>query len=202
MIIDIFSHHLSEGIGKIVAKADHYGEGKEFPYPLQNADPEVRLALMKKYGVDIQAISQTTPVLLGLSVDDAVELCRVSNQDNYDLCKAYPDKFINICIFHLLDMKATMEELDRCVNELDCRGVTISTSQEGKGLDSPEFFPFYEKVVELDLPILLHGTHWESNNLMDMKNSGGLCMSSGGTMTVPRPSGGSYSAGSSTGSPQ
>lgn len=171
MIIDIFNHHISPSVGKIMEKAKYYGEGKEFPYPLQNADPEVRLSLMEKYGVDVQAVSQTTPVLLGLSDDDAMEVCRLSNQDNYALCMAYPDKFVNVCIFHLPDMKGTMEELERAVNELDCRGVTIASNQAGRGLDSPEFFPFYKRVVDLDLPILIHGTHWECSPLMDMENS-------------------------------
>jgi len=171
MIIDIFCHHLSKSVGEMMEKAKYYGEGKEFPYPLQNADPEIRLALMEKYGVDMQALSQTAPVLLGLSNEDAAEVCRLSNQDNYALCKAYPDKFVNICIFHLPDIKSAMEELDRCINELDCRGITLASNQNGKGLDSPEFFPFYEKVVECDLPILIHGTHWECSPLMDMDHA-------------------------------
>jgi len=171
MIIDVFCHHISESVGKMMHKSIHYGEGKEFPYPPQNADPEARLGLMEKYGIAMQVLSQTTPILLDLSVEDALEVCRLSNQDNYALCKAYPDKFVNVCIFHLVDIKKSMEELDRCINELDCRGVTISSNQEGKGLDSPEFFPFYEKAVEHDFPIFIHGTHWDAPPLMDMENS-------------------------------
>src|SRR4030042_3535502 len=105
------------------------------------------------YGVDIQALSQTTPVLLGLSSEDAAEICRRSNTDNYALCKAHPNRFVNICIISLLDMKSAMKELDRSIHELDCRGVTISANQNGRGLDSPEYFPFYGKGVEKDLPV-------------------------------------------------
>jgi aminocarboxymuconate-semialdehyde decarboxylase len=171
MIVDIFNHHISKSVGKMMDKAQYYGEGKEFPYPVQQADPEARLTLMDKYGIDVQVISQTTPVLLGLSDEDASEVCRLSNQDNYALCQAYPDRFVNVCIFHLPDMKGSMEELERAINELDCRGVTISSNQNGRGLDDPEFFPFYEKVVEHDLPVLIHGTHWECSPLMDMEHS-------------------------------
>ena len=171
MVIDVFCHHISKSVGKILEKGKYYGEGKEFPYPPQNADPEVRLALMDKYGIDIQALSQTTPVLLGLSPGEAAEVCRLSNDDNYALCKAYPARFVNICIISLLDMDSAMQELERSINELDCRGVTVSSSQNGKGLDSPEYFPFYEKIVEHDLPILIHGTHWECSPLMDMDNA-------------------------------
>ena len=149
-------------------RAKYYGEGKEFSYPVQNADPEVRLGLMDKYGVHVQALSQTTPVLLGFGAEDAAEICRRSNTDNYALCKGYPNRFVNICIISLLDMKSAMKELDRSINELDCRGVTISANQNGRGLDSPEYFPFYEKVVEHDLPVLIHPTHWESYPLVDM----------------------------------
>lgn len=171
MVIDVFCHHISKSVGNILEKGKYYGEGKEFPYPPQNGDPEVRLALMDKYGIDIQALSQTTPVLLGLSPQEAAEVCRLSNDDNYALCKAHPDRFVNICIISLLDMKGAMRELERSINELDCRGVTISSSQDGRGLDSPEYFPFYEKIVKHDLPILIHGTHWECSPLMDMDNA-------------------------------
>jgi hypothetical protein len=61
VIIDIYAHHISERVAKYVVKGKYYGEGKEFPFPPQNADPQARLALMDKYGVNIQALSQTTP---------------------------------------------------------------------------------------------------------------------------------------------
>jgi aminocarboxymuconate-semialdehyde decarboxylase len=152
----------------MLTSARYYGPGKQFPYPVENGDPEVRLKLMDRYGVNIQALSQTTPVLLGFGSEDAAEICRLSNNDNYAVCRAYPKRFINICIFSLLDVKSAMKELDRSINELDCRGITIASNQNGKGLDSPEYFPFYEKVVKHDLPILIHPTHWESYPLVDM----------------------------------
>ena len=168
MIIDIFCHHISKPVGKILDRGKYYGQGKQFSYPVQNADAEVRLELMDKYGIDIQALSQTTPVLLGFNTEDAIEICRLSNDDNYALCKAYPNRFVNICIVSLLDMKSDMYELERCINELDCRGVTVSSNCNGRGLDSPEYFAFYEKLVKHDLPLLIHPTHWDSYPLVDM----------------------------------
>ena len=123
---------------------------------------------MDKYNIDVQALSQTTPVLLGFGTEDAAEICRLSNNDNYALCKAYPDRFVNICIISLLDMRSAMKELDRCISDLDCRGITVSSNQNGKGLDSPEYFPLYEKLSEYDLPLLIHPIHWESYPLVDM----------------------------------
>jgi aminocarboxymuconate-semialdehyde decarboxylase len=95
-------------------------------------------------------------------------MCRISNNDNYALCKAFQDRFVNICAVSLLDVKEALREVERSVNDLDCRGITIATNQKGKGLDSREYFPFYEKIVQYDLPIFLHPTNWESYPLVDM----------------------------------
>ncbi|MBW2609773.1 MAG: amidohydrolase [Deltaproteobacteria bacterium] len=165
MVIDIFAHLISN---RIIDLFEEKG-GIKFTIPPQNADPETRLELMDKYGVDIQALSQTTPVLTGLSPEDAAEICKLSNEDNYAFCKAYPKRFVNICIISLLDMESALTELDRSVNELDCRGITVSSNQNGKGLDSPEYFPFYEKVTEHELPVLIHPANWESYPLVDME---------------------------------
>jgi aminocarboxymuconate-semialdehyde decarboxylase len=138
-----------------------------FNFPRQTADLDVRLGLMDKYGVEVQALSLTAETLRGFTVEEAVEMCRLANNDNYAVCKAYPNRFVNICIVPLIDMKSAMREFDRCVSELDCRAITVASNQEGKGLDSPEYFPFYEKLVKHDLPLFIHPTHWGSYPLAD-----------------------------------
>jgi uncharacterized protein len=167
MVIDFSAHYISKRVGDYISKAKWYGPGTIMEFPAQNADPEARLALMDKYGVDMQALTQTAPVVVGLNPEEAAEVCRMSNDDNFALCKTYPKKFVNISFFSLQDMKAAMAELERAVNELDCRGVTLGSNQNGKGLDSEEFYPFYEKIVEYDLPIFIHPVQWESYPLVD-----------------------------------
>jgi uncharacterized protein len=166
MIIDVFCHHISASVARMIDKGIY---GRQYKYPAQNADAEVRLKLMNKYGIDIQCLSQTTPVLMGYGPDEAAEICRVSNDDNYVLCRKYPDRFVNIGMVSLHDVRGAIRELERCVSELDCRGITISSNQEGKGLDSPEYYPFYEQVVKYDLPVLIHPAHWDSYPLVDME---------------------------------
>lgn len=171
MVVDAFCHYISRDVGSKLTNSKYYGAGKPYPYPIENADPEKRLAVMDKYGVNVQALSQTTPVLLGYGAADAAEICRLSNNANYELCRRYPDRFVNICICSLLDVASAMKELDRSINELDCRGVTISSSQNGKGLDAQEYLPFFEKVSGNDLPVFIHGTDWACSPLMDMDNA-------------------------------
>jgi uncharacterized protein len=158
VVVDIFCHYISESLRKKVGGT----------FPQSSSDPDFRLKVMEEFGIDVQAISLPAPALLMFGADDAAEICRLSNTDNYTLCKTYPKHFANTCVISLLDMRSALEELDHSINELDCRGVTIATNQNGKGLDSQEYFPFYEKLVEYDLPLFLHPTNWESYPLVDM----------------------------------
>jgi predicted TIM-barrel fold metal-dependent hydrolase len=175
MIVDIFCHHVSHTNIEIIEKARWEQEGKapvkdgprKFACPIQNADPEARLSIMDKYGINVQAVSLTMESLDGFDAEMAASTCKRANSDNYALCKAHPDRFVNICAISLLNVKSAMNELDRAVNELDCRGVTVATNQNGKGLDSPEYFPFYEKLTRHDLPLLLHPCNWKSYPLAD-----------------------------------
>jgi predicted TIM-barrel fold metal-dependent hydrolase len=184
MVIDIFCHHSSKRVEELIGKANFPKEGEnfrkkwtpqsEFPFPVESSAAEFRLNLMDKYGIDIQAVSQTAPALFGIGIKEVTKICRCSNDENYALCKAYPKRFVNICIVSLLDVKAAIKELDRSVNELDCRGITIATNQNGRGLDSPEYFPFYERMEDYDLPLFLHPTYWESYVLADQTEGWGF----------------------------
>lgn len=166
MIIDFSAHHVPASIIK-KWEGTKSSQGKHFLYSPKGADSDFRLSLMDKYGIDMQALSLSAPVLLAFGKDEVSEICRLSNEENYALCKAFPKRFINICVISLLDTDRAMKELDYGINELDCRGITVATNQRGKGLDSPEYFPFYEEVVERDLPLFLHPTDWESYPLVD-----------------------------------
>ena len=173
MIIDFSAHIISrDALGKMLESRQYYGPDKgkcELPYPPQNADPKVRIGLMEKYEIDMQLLSQTTPVLLGFPPEEAAKICRVSNDNIADLCEKYPAKFVGAAVISLLDVGTALEELDRTVKDLGFKCVTISSNQNGKGLDSQEYYPFYEKLVNYDIPIFLHPTHWESYPLVDMK---------------------------------
>jgi predicted TIM-barrel fold metal-dependent hydrolase len=174
MIIDVFCHHIPRSISSLVAKAGfHESRGENGfdwqAYPADNADPESRIKVMDKYHIDVQVMSQSTPLLMGSSPREAAEICRLSNDGNYALCKAYPDRFINIGVVSLLDVESALHEADRNINDLDARGIVVASNQNGKGLDSREYFPLYERLLKHDLPLFIHPTNWESYPLVDIK---------------------------------
>ncbi|RJR32218.1 MAG: amidohydrolase [Desulfobacteraceae bacterium] len=166
MIIDFSSHIiLREAEEKLSSRKDFLLIKKNFE--TETSDPEKRIAQMKKYGIDMQVLTQSTPVLEGLDAADAADICRISNDAIGAICRSYPERFIPFAVVTLQDVGAAVKELERAVGEWDCRGVTIGTNSENLGLDNPRFYPFYEAVERHDIPLFLHPMIWHSYELVE-----------------------------------
>ena len=78
--------------------------------------------------------------------------------------KLHPDRFAGIGAIPQLVTQGTkfcLEELDRCVNELGFVGIKINPdpgegSAEVPHMGDEYWYPLYEKLVELDVPALVH----------------------------------------------
>jgi aminocarboxymuconate-semialdehyde decarboxylase len=97
------------------------------------------------------------PVENFASAEDALELSRVANDEMAELVSRLPDRFVGAaaCI-PMNNIDGALAELDRSVRELRMCGVQIYTEAQGRPLDDPQFAPVFDKVIELDIPILLH----------------------------------------------
>lgn len=123
----------------------------------QATDPEVRLAEMDRMGIDIQAIS-VAPVGYFYWTDPelGLDLARMQNDNIAKIVADHPDRFVGMATVPMQDVRAAINELKRCVRELDFRGVEINTNVMGLDLDDPRFRPFFATAAELDVPVLLH----------------------------------------------
>lgn len=74
------------------------------------------------------------------------------------LMTKYPDRFIGFAGIDPRRGRVAISELERCVNELGLKGVKM-TPLTGFYPDDPQFYPFYECVEELGVPILYHTGH-------------------------------------------
>jgi uncharacterized protein len=166
MIIDFSSHIiLREAEGKLSAQKDFLLLKKNFE--TETSDPEKRIAQMEKYGIDMQVLTQSTPVLEGLSASASAEVCRISNDAIGRMSRDYPKRFIPFAVVTLQDVDVAVKELDRAVGEWGCRGGTIGTNCENQGLDNPRFYPFYEALERHDIPVFLHPMIWHTYELVE-----------------------------------
>jgi predicted TIM-barrel fold metal-dependent hydrolase len=69
--------------------------------------------------------------------------------------KDYPRRFAGLAHAPVLE-EAGLRELERAIDELKLKGVTISSQVNGLPLDAKEFTAFYELMEKLRLPIFVH----------------------------------------------
>lgn len=166
MVIDFSSHIITREVEKLLS-SNKYFQGIRRSIAGESSDPEKRIELMEKFGIDMQVLTQTPPVIVGLDAEEAAEVCRTSNDAIGRICQSYPETFIPFAFISLLDVKEAVRELDRAVNKWGCPGVIVGSNHDNKGLDDPENGPFFEKVCELDIPVFVHPIQWKSYNLVE-----------------------------------
>src|SRR5271157_2638487 len=89
---------------------------------------------------------------------------RVSNDLIYRLVTLYPNNFVGVCQLPQTPGVSPANcrgELERCVKELGFIGCNLNPDPSGGHWTSPpltdkHWYPFYEKLVELDVPAMVH----------------------------------------------
>jgi predicted TIM-barrel fold metal-dependent hydrolase len=159
MKIDVFPHILPIKYKEALHKEIGPGHLKELHEIVPTlTDLDYRLRIMDKFEGLMQILNIAAPPVENIgNKQKAIDLAKLANDEMAELIHKYPDKFpAAIACLPMNDMDAAINELDRAIKDLHFRGVQIFTPINDKPLDSPEFFPLYEKMCQYDLPILLH----------------------------------------------
>ena len=120
-------------------------------------DLEKRFRILDEYEC-AQILTLISPPIEEIAgPEEAVELARLANDGMAEAISKYPGYFVaGVAALPLNNMEATLREIDRAINDLKFRGIQIYSTIQGKPIDSPEFFPLYEKMSAYNLPIWLH----------------------------------------------
>jgi len=165
LIIDVHHHwmppghylrpepHLRQG-EEIVHEPDRFRIRRAgvqlFSPPKMTADIEEQIRAMDRAGVDQAALH------LGVWLDWIdLKSARFINDQMAEIAARYPDRIVPLAHVPALESEG-LKELKRAVVELGCKGVGINTHVGGALLDSERFYPFYQTVSDLDIPILVH----------------------------------------------
>ncbi|WP_404713095.1 amidohydrolase family protein [Sphingomonas sp. MMS24-J13] len=142
------------------------------PYPVIT-DDEIRetieknqLKLLKERGADMTIFSPRASTMAHHVGDEAVskQWAQVSNDLIARVVGLYPEIFAGVCMLPQspkADLQGSIDELDRCVNELGFIGCNLNPDPGGGHFEFPAltdkyWYPFYEKMVELDVPAMIH----------------------------------------------
>lgn len=133
--------------------------GRSFQALRQLHDPKARIQEMDQTNIDIQVLSLMPPLVF-YEIDPELGIAYSERQNNAiaKVVKAYPSRFVGLATVPLQKPLAAATELNRAMKDLGMKGVQITSDVNGKNLDWPELWPFYEKAQELGAFILCHPT--------------------------------------------
>jgi 4-oxalmesaconate hydratase len=176
MIIDCHGHYTTAPAAhndwRELQKAAFKAGETPPPYPAIS-DDEIRetleknqIRLIRERGADMTIFSPRASAMAHHVGDESVSRAwaRVNN-DLIARCVAlYPDIFAGVCMLPqnpAADLSGSIEELERCVTELGFIGCNLNPDPGGGHFKSPPltdrfWYPFYEKMVELDVPAMIH----------------------------------------------
>jgi 4-oxalmesaconate hydratase len=137
------------------------------------ADDEIRetieknqLRLQKERGADLTLFSPRASAMGHHLGNESIS--SAWTRANNDLIKRvvdlYPESFVGVCQLPQspgVPIVNSIAELERCVRELNFIGCNLNPDPSGGHWNSPpltdrHWYPFYEKMVELDVPAMIH----------------------------------------------
>lgn len=168
MIIDVHCHMWEEKILSDEMKEGFKNLANQFKYDaslITNINPEKLIQQMDEAGID-----KTVLLALDYGLNIKAKLYKFYNNYIAGIIKKHPDRLIGFAGIDPRRGKEAITEIERCV-DMGLKGVKL-WPLTGFYPDDPEFYPFYERVQELNLPILCHtgscppGTYMKYNKPM------------------------------------
>jgi len=143
------------------------------PSELKISDDELRetietnqLAVMLKRGIDLTVFSPRASFMAHHIGDYQVSStwASICNELCYRVSQLFPENFIGAAMLPQspgMSTDSCVAEIDRCVNEFGFVAVNLNPDPSGghwtsPPLSDPYWFPIYEKMVEYDIPAMVH----------------------------------------------
>jgi 4-oxalmesaconate hydratase len=176
MIIDCHGHYTTApGAHDIWREAQiaAYKAGEAAPPYPDIPDDAIRetiegnqLRLLKQRGADMTIFSPRASTMAHHIGDEGVSQAwtRACNDLIHRVVGLYPETFIGVCQLPQspgVSIAHSIAELERCVTELGFVGCNLNPDPSGGHWTSPPltdraWYPFFEKMVELDVPAMVH----------------------------------------------
>jgi len=127
---------------------------------------KAQLKLQRERGTDLTIFSPRASAMahhVGSEMT-SLEWSRVCNDLIKRVCGLYPDNFVGVCQLPQspgAPPANSAAELERCVRDLGFIGCNLNPDPSGGHWNSPpltdrHWYPLYEKMVELDVPAMVH----------------------------------------------
>ncbi|HXF32980.1 MAG TPA: amidohydrolase family protein [Candidatus Acidoferrales bacterium] len=124
-------------------------------------DMDFRIRDNEREGIDVQFMFPTLIMIPCLTEGPlGAALCRAYNNWTHGLAKGRESKIKPIAVLPWANPPAMVAELERCVKELGFTAAHVmpyvSTEKTKLTIDNEAYYPFYEAVHRLNIPLMLH----------------------------------------------
>jgi 4-oxalmesaconate hydratase len=142
------------------------------PYPgisddeIRESVEENQIKLIRQRGADMTIFSPRASAMGHHEGDEKVSQAwtRACNDLIHRVTTLYPETFIGVCQLPQspgVPVSHSIAELERCVTQLGMVGCNLNPDPSGghwtsKPLTDKSWYPFYEKMTELDVPAMVH----------------------------------------------
>jgi aminocarboxymuconate-semialdehyde decarboxylase len=131
--------------------------GRRFGPDPRMAEVPNRLEAMTKGGVEIAMVEvHTASVGYELDGPHGETWSNIYNEAIMNLVKRHPDRFAGMATVPLQDPPRAARVLEHAIRDLKMSGVTIASNVVGNYYNSKDFDPFWRKVEELDVLMIMH----------------------------------------------
>ena len=184
MIIDCHGH-FTTGPAEIDAWRDRQIAAVKDPGvtvgKLEVSDDQLReaielnqLKLQQERGTDVTFFSPRASTMGHHQGNDktSAEWTELQNDIIHRICNLFPDNFAPVCMLPQspgVRPESCIPELERCINQLGFIGCNLNPDPAGGWWTDPPltdrwWYPLYEKIVELDVPVMVHVTRSTNDN--------------------------------------
>src|SRR3990167_1588375 len=171
--VDIHAHYFPQTfLDLIAANAGTYGfehlvvqgKGPQFkighlatgPVGRKFIDLDTRLAAMDGQGVEVHLLSLSQPMVYWAKRDLAQCLTESYNDGLAAAHERNPKRFYGLATLPMHEPDLAVREVERASKLPGVRGFYMATHVLERELSDPLFFPVYERIESLGLPIFLH----------------------------------------------
>lgn len=115
-----------------------------------------RLRDMDALGIDLQLLMLTAPGVQCFDAATGSALARSSNDQLAETVRRHPTRLAGMAAVAPQDPQAAAREAERGVRQLGLRGVVINSHTRGEYLDDAKFWPIFEAIEALGVPLYIH----------------------------------------------
>ena len=119
-------------------------------------DLETMMSEMNRAAIDVRVFSLTNPMVYWAPPEFGLKLSRAFNDACAAAHRKHPDRFLGTIMLPMQSPELAVQELERAAALPGMCAVYMAMHVNGENLDRKEFWPVYEKIQALGLPLCLH----------------------------------------------